>query len=96
MIMLLATNGWIGPATGVLLVITSAAMLGGLWRLWRGPTMADRVVAMDLMVITALSGIVLMSIMYDLPALVDIAIVLALIAFIATVAFAWYIERSEA
>lgn len=83
-------------AAEVLLGFVGLALLLGAWRLWRGPSLADRVVAMDLLVITAVAAVGLLSIIYKLPALIDIAVVLALIAFIATVAFAWYMERTEA
>lgn len=83
-------------AAQVMLGFVGLALVLGAWRLCRGPSLADRVVAMDLLVITAVAAVALLSVIYNLPALIDIAVVLALIAFIATVAFAWYMERTEA
>lgn len=79
----------------IILGLVGVALLLGSWRLWKGPTLADRVVALDLVVITAVAGVALLSVIHQLPALIDIAVVLALIAFISTVAFAWYLERTE-
>jgi multicomponent Na+:H+ antiporter subunit F len=62
-------------------------------RLVRGPTLPDRVVALDLITVLVVAIIVLYAIATDEHVLLDAAIVLALIAFLGTVAFARYIER---
>jgi multicomponent Na+:H+ antiporter subunit F len=64
-------------------------------RMVLGPTLADRVVALDMMttLIIAFCGIV--SIMTAISAFLDVAIVLALVAFLATVALARYAERRD-
>ena len=62
-------------------------------RLALGPTLPDRVVALDLITVLAMAVCALFAIAGDHPAYVDVAIALALVAFLATVAFARYIER---
>jgi multicomponent Na+:H+ antiporter subunit F len=62
-------------------------------RLVRGPTLPDRVVALDLITVLVVAIIVLYAIATHEHVLLDAAIVLALIAFLGTVAFARYIER---
>jgi multicomponent Na+:H+ antiporter subunit F len=62
-------------------------------RLVRGPTLPDRVVALDLITVLVVAIIVLYDIATNEHVLLDAAIVLALIAFLGTVAFARYIER---
>ena len=73
---------------GVLLAIAI-----GFLRLAKGPSLADRVVALDLMavLIVAFSGIY--SILVPDPTFLDVVLVLALIGFLATVALARYAER---
>ncbi len=71
------------------------AMFLALWRIIRGPTLADRVVALDLMATLAVGFITLYAVMAGQTMFLDIAIVLALIAFLGTVAFAYFIEKRE-
>lgn len=62
-------------------------------RLVRGPALPDRVVAFDLLSIQVLGIICGTAIITGRPSLLDAAIILALLAFLATVAFARYVER---
>jgi multicomponent Na+:H+ antiporter subunit F len=64
-----------------------------VFRLLRGPTLADRVVALDMMALLGITFIGLFSISTGEAAYLDVAIALALIGFLATVAFARYIYR---
>jgi multicomponent Na+:H+ antiporter subunit F len=71
------------------------AMFLALWRIVRGPTLADRVVALDLMATLTIGFILIYAVTTAQTILLDIAIVLALIAFLGTVAFAYFIEKRE-
>lgn len=62
-------------------------------RLVRGPSLPDRVVALDLMATLIIAITATYSVVTDQPAYLDAAIVLALIAFLGTVAFAYYLNR---
>lgn len=62
-------------------------------RLVRGPTLPDRVVALDLMGMLAVGMIAAYDIAMDQPILLDTATVVALVGFLGTVAFARYLER---
>ena len=83
--------GWAYSLLGVL----GLAMAMTMVRLLRGPSLPDRVVAMDLMVIAAVAVSALLALVYEQPALIDFAVLLALTAFISTTALAWYIERTQ-
>ncbi len=63
-------------------------------RLLRGPSLPDRVVAIDLLTALSIGIIAAYAIATEQPAFLDAAIVLALVAFLGTVAFAYYIERT--
>jgi len=71
----------------------SLAILLAVYRLVRGPTSADRVIALDLLANFGIGVIALTSIAYGQSVFLDIAIVLALVAYLATVTFAYYIEK---
>jgi multicomponent Na+:H+ antiporter subunit F len=62
-------------------------------RLVRGPNLADRVVALDLIATLAIGIIAVYAIAVKQSVLLDVALVLALVSFLGTVAFAYYIER---
>ena len=76
----------------------AAALVGGafalsLFRLVRGPTSADRVVALDLMAALTVGAIALQTMATGSHAFLRVATVLALVGFLGTVAFATYLSR---
>lgn len=60
-----------------------------------GPTIIDRIIALDLIVTIGIGVIAIYSVLYDQPNFLDIALILALIAFLGTVAFTSYIEKRD-
>lgn len=64
-------------------------------RLMRGPSLPDRVVALDLIAITAVGLIGVYAVSTNQPIYIDEAMVLALIAFLGTTAFAHFIEKGS-
>lgn len=62
-------------------------------RLVWGPTLPDRVIALDLIGMSGIGAIAAYAIARNLPVLLDVAIVTALLSFLVTVAFANYLER---
>lgn len=74
-----------------------AALLAALFlsfrRLARGPSLPDRVVAADLITSLTVGLICTYAIATSQHVFLDVAIVLALIGFLSTVAFAIYIQR---
>jgi multicomponent Na+:H+ antiporter subunit F len=77
----------------LVLAVQCLSMLMSLWRLMRGPSMADRVVALDLIGINIVGVIAVLAIATGEPTLLSVAIVLALVAFLGTVAFADYLRK---
>ena len=74
-------------------VMVGASLVLGFYRLVRGPSLPDRVVALDMMTILIVVFCGLFAIATDERAFLDVAIVLALIGFLATVALARFAER---
>ena len=82
-------------ATQTALVTLSVALLIALYRLVKGPTLPDRVVAMDLIGVLVVGVIVMLAASTQVPATLDAAIVIALISFVGTLGYATYIERGH-
>ena len=80
-------------APGVALGMIVLAMFLTFVRLVRGPTLPDRVVALDLMGVLAVGMLAAYAVAADQPVLLDPAAVVALVGFLGTVAFARYLER---
>lgn len=71
----------------VLPVLGVAALLAG-WRVLRGPTQADRVVGLELLATIGVGLAACAGLVADQAALLDVSLVLALVAFLATLAYA--------
>jgi multicomponent Na+:H+ antiporter subunit F len=78
-------------ATSAALVLLSLAMLLAVVRLARGPTLADRVLALDLMTTLAVGYIATFAVRTGFTLYLDIAIAIGLVGFLSTVAFARYL-----
>lgn len=76
-----------------ILPLLSVAIILAFVRLVRGPSLPDRVVALDLMSTLGIGVIAAYAIAMDQPVFLDVASVLALITFLGTVAFANYLEQ---
>lgn len=77
----------------IVLSLLAASMLLALFRLFRGPSMQDRVVALDLIAALTVGIIVTATAGSGQRDLLDGAIVIALVGFLGTVAYAWYVEK---
>ena len=76
------------------LLALAVALVLTFIRLMRGPSLMDRVVALELIASLVAGIVAVYAIGTDAPALLDVAIALALVAFLAAVAFARYAERA--
>jgi multicomponent Na+:H+ antiporter subunit F len=83
-------------ASSLALSILTVAMLLAFSRLYRGPSLPDRVVALDLIVMLTVGIVTVYDITTSNAIFLDVAIVLALLSFLGTVAFARYIEKGGA
>jgi multicomponent Na+:H+ antiporter subunit F len=88
-------NGPELAATASLIALTmlSIALLLAFVRLARGPSLPDRVIALDLISILAAASTAVYAVLAGESVFLDVAIVLALISFLGTVAFARYLEK---
>lgn len=84
-------------ASMIALLLLALALLLSVVRIVRGPTVADRVLALDLLTVLAMGFVGAVAVRTGLMLYLDIAVALALLGFLATVALARYIlKRAEA
>ena len=81
--------------TQIALATLGVALLAAVVRLIKGPTLPDRIVAMDLIGILVVGVIVVLAGSTDVRATLDAAVVIALIGFVGTVAYASYVQRGH-
>lgn len=81
----------VSAAASLALVVLGLAFLVVTWRVLAGPTLADRVLALDMLVAIAIGFIAVIAVKTGFTLYVDIAISLGLVGFLATVAFARFI-----
>lgn len=79
----------------VCLLFVILSMIGLLYRIWRGPTVPDRLIALDAIGVMLISAIALLSILFDTPFFIDVILLIAIMSFIGTVSFSKFIERGE-
>ena len=77
------------------LLTLGVALLVAFIRLVKGPTLPDRIVAMDLFGVLVVGMIVVLAGWSGVRATLDAAIVIALVGFLSTVAYATYVERGD-
>jgi multicomponent K+:H+ antiporter subunit F len=71
------------------------AMALNLWRLAKGPTHADRILALDTMTINAIALMVLMQIQQGSAVYFEAALLLAMVGFVGTVAYCKFLLRGD-
>ena len=79
----------------IIYIAFSLIMLGlilGIIRFVKGPTAADRVVALDTMSIVATSAFALMALVFERYIYIDVALVYAVLGFIGVIVIARYLE----
>jgi multicomponent Na+:H+ antiporter subunit F len=79
----------------ITLVTLGVALLLAVGRLVSGPTLPDRIVAMDLIGVLVVGLIVVLAGTSRVRETLDAAMVIALIGFVGTVAYATYVERGH-
>jgi multicomponent Na+:H+ antiporter subunit F len=86
--------GVLPAALGLAMAMLSLALLLAFVRLVRGPSLPDRVVALELVATTSVGVIAAYDVLTGLPVFLDVAMVLALVGFLGSMAYARYIQRS--
>ena len=77
----------------VIVPIICLSLLIIVARFLKGPHVADRVVALDLLINSGVGLIGVFCLINEDPMFLDTAMILALIAFLSTIAFAYYLDK---
>lgn len=77
------------------LIIVGVSWILVLIRFFKGPSLEDRIVSLDLLMTYGIAFIASFAILTSKIEILDVAIIIALVAFLGTVAFAYYIERKN-
>lgn len=71
------------------------AMLLATWRLLRGPSLPDRILALDTLYVNSMALLVLIGIRFDTGLYFEAALVIAMLGFVGTVALSKYLLRGD-
>ena len=82
-------------AVNVALLVVCASVALSAWRLARGPTPADRVLALDTLYINATALIVLYGVHLGRDDFFEAALLISLLGFVSTVALAKFLLRGR-
>ena len=75
------------------LVLFSVVIVGAVYRAIKGPSMPDRVLALDMVGINMIAMTAVFSILLHTYAFFEVILLLGILSFIGTIAFARFIER---
>ena len=88
-------DGMISSVALILLLVLTLALVGAAFRMIVGPGHADRFIALDMLTGLAVAACALTAVMTGRREFLDVGLGLALIAFVATIAFAAFLERKK-
>lgn len=90
-----AEPGLLGIAIIASMFGVGLAMLMGLWRLARGPSVMDRILALDTLNVTAIAELMLFGIHQGSSIYFEAALIIAMLGFVSTVVLSKYVIRRD-
>lgn len=69
------------------------AILLALYRIIKGPSMPDRVVALDMIGVNLISGVAVFSVILGTHVFLEVILIVGILAFISTIALSRFVER---
>jgi multicomponent K+:H+ antiporter subunit F len=85
----------IATALDIALALFTLALLPAAWRLLRGPSLPDRILALDTMYVLAMALVVILGIRYRTQVYFEAALVIAMLGFFSTVLAARGLSRGD-
>jgi multicomponent Na+:H+ antiporter subunit F len=79
----------------VIFPILTLSVILSFIRLYKGPEVADRVIALDLIITIGIGLVAVYSIRTGQAMFLDVAMIFALIAFLGTIAFSFYLSKRK-
>lgn len=77
------------------MIVVGIAMLFSLWRLVRGPTAPDRILALDTMYVSTIALLVLFGMYLKREIYFEVALIIAMLGFFGTVVLSKYVIRRD-
>lgn len=75
------------------LVSFSVSIIACIYRVVKGPSMPDRVIALDTIGINLVAAVAILSVLMKTHAFLEVILLIGILSFVGTVAFARFIER---
>lgn len=75
-------------------LVLVVALLLGFFRLWRGPTVVDRILAFDAVVLCAVGLTALLSRWWQSELYIELILIISSLGFFSTVAFVYFLQRA--
>lgn len=86
---------WLLWALDAALGLALLAMVLTAWRLLRGPTLTDRVLAVDTLYVNTVAQVILLGLRLGSDLLFEAALLIALLGFVGTVALSRFVARGD-
>ena len=77
------------------MIVVACAMLLALWRLVRGPSAPDRILALDTLYVSTIAQLVLLGMLDETETYFEIALIIAMLGFFGTVVLSKYVIRRD-
>ncbi|MBB5878325.1 K+/H+ antiporter subunit F [Xanthomonas sp. 3498] len=91
----MTSHMFIETTIDVCMHVVALAMLLALWRLLRGPTVPDRILALDTLSVTAIAELMLFGMYLDSPVYFEAALIIAMLGFGSTVVLSKFVLRRD-
>ena len=88
-------HAFVGAAVVASMYVVGLAMLFALVRLLRGPTVPDRVLALDTLFVAAIAELVLFGMHLGTAVYFEAALIIAMLGFVSTVVLSKYVIRRD-
>ena len=85
----------LNSAITIAFALVAAAVALNFWRLLRGPSAADRILALDTLYVNTIALLVLLGIQLSSALYFEVALLIALMGFVSTVALCKYLLRGD-
>lgn len=88
-------QGLIDVAIGLSMYVIGLAILMSLWRMLRGPTVPDRILAFDTLNVTSIAELMLLGMYLKTAVYFEAALIIAMLGFVSTVVLSKYVLRRD-
>ncbi|RXT08738.1 Na(+)/H(+) antiporter subunit F1 [Ammoniphilus sp. CFH 90114] len=77
------------------LILIAVSILGTFYRVFKGPSTPDRVIALDTIGVNIIGLVAILSVMLNTQAFLEVILLIGILSFIGTISFSKFLERGE-